>query len=78
MQRSSHTTESPRQLDAAGPLPAVAWVMEFARHLQGLGATDHCDMLRDLGERFYPAYQRLDPSAVADSVWSKWPADTNA
>ena len=49
------------------------WAQEFALQLRGFGATPSLAMLTDLGERFYPVYWCLDPSSVADAVWSKWP-----
>ena len=74
MQHTSSALESP--FDPASLSLGVAWAQEFAWHLQGLGATDNSEILRDLGKRFYPIYQKLDPAAVADSVWAKWPIET--
>lgn len=61
--------------ESAPTFETFAWAQEFADHLCRRGAPDPTGELFRLGRELYVNCKELDPLEVAETVWSKWPAE---
>ena len=54
------------------------WIQDFATRLAELGAPSSAEERWKLGQELHETSSGMDPQAVAEVVWERWPTDHGA